>query len=101
MFNKNQSNASLGRYVLTALATGLIALPGFASADEPELSEIKVVATALNTEALQQEVADKSIAEALERVRAQIAADTKRHVNRTVKNTPVLIVAGKNAKPIG
>ncbi len=101
MFTKNQIRANLGRKALIVLATGLIAMPGFASADEPELSEIRVVATALNTEALQREVADKSIAEALERVRAQIAADTKRHVNRTVRNTPILIVAGKSAKPIG
>ncbi|MEL7538496.1 MAG: hypothetical protein AAFZ58_02215 [Pseudomonadota bacterium] len=58
----------------------LLGLPGVASADELMLSEITVVAVALDTQSAPKEIAEELNEAALENVREAIEADTEAYL---------------------
>ncbi len=69
----------------------LLGVPGVASADKLMLSEITVVAVALDTESGPQEVADDLNEAALASVKDQIEADTKAYLASVQAELPVAV----------
>ncbi len=101
MFSTRTIGTRTRQLTLGALALLALTVTGPAIADELMLTEITVVALALETEAMQQEVASASIEDALEQVREQIRIDTEMHLSKSAKQTSELIVAGKDARTTG
>ena len=73
----------ISRTVSIVLAT--LMLPGIAGADELMLSEITVVALAIDLDAVKSRTTRASIEDALDRVREQVRRDTDEHVRLTVE----------------
>lgn len=72
-----------GLYTSIALATLLS--PGIAGADEIMLSEITVVALAIDVDAMKSESTEAAIEDALDRVREQVRLDTEAHLRLSIE----------------
>jgi hypothetical protein len=75
----------LAAYMSIALATLLS--PGIAGADEIMLSEITVVALAIDVDAQKREATEAAIDDALDRVREQVRLDTEAHLQLSIEPT--------------
>ncbi len=82
---RTSNNARVRRFGWTASALLAAALvPGFASADELLISEITVVALAIDTAPMEREIAEKSIETALANIRRQLVEDTDSHLHESI-----------------
>ncbi|MEO1037042.1 MAG: hypothetical protein AAFX44_15915 [Pseudomonadota bacterium] len=79
MFTSRQTTRAVRSFAALSAAI-LLGLPGVASADELMLSEITVVAVALDTQSAPKEIAEELNEAALENVREAIEADTEAYL---------------------
>ena len=86
MNSKRQSSTNTRRFAALFAATLVAALPGVASADKLMLSEITVVAVALDAEPATAAIADELNEAALASVKHAIEADTEAHLDTLQAN---------------